>query len=247
MFKRNKFILTIFSMAAMLAVYTAEAQNYKYPEEASLPQPMSTVDVALLSIAIILLLPVIVMGRSFMASVKIFWEKEKNNKMLHVLLPIAFTLSCLHAGAQDAAAPAAAAVHSSLPATTWALLVTVMLELLVLLFFSIASLRFIKKAMAKETTGEVVAAPAAQTIKKESLWQKVWRKLNNFKTGEGEVALDTGHNYDGIRELDNGIPPWFTTAFIISIIFACVYLLRYHVFHSAPLQLEEYKTEMADN
>ena len=60
---------------------------------------------------------------------------------------------------------------------------------------------------------------------------------------EGEIILD--HNYDGIKELDNDLPPWWLYGFYISIIFAAVYLLRYHVFNG-PNQLEELDTELAE-
>lgn len=56
--------------------------------------------------------------------------------------------------------------------------------------------------------------------------------------------MDTGHNYDGIRELDNITPPWFIAGFAATIIFAAIYLYRYHIAESAPLQLEEYAIEM---
>ena len=61
---------------------------------------------------------------------------------------------------------------------------------------------------------------------------------------EEEAQLDAGHNYDGIRELNNITPPWFTAGFILTIIVAIGYLWRYHVSHSAPLQIEEFKMEM---
>lgn len=60
---------------------------------------------------------------------------------------------------------------------------------------------------------------------------------------EGEIILD--HNYDGIKELDNDLPPWWLYGFYISIIFAAVYLLRYHVF-SGPSQIDELETELAE-
>ncbi|GGZ83122.1 cbb3-type cytochrome c oxidase N-terminal domain-containing protein [Algibacter mikhailovii] len=60
---------------------------------------------------------------------------------------------------------------------------------------------------------------------------------------EGEIILD--HNYDGIKELDNDLPPWWLYGFYISIIFAAVYLLRYHVFNG-PNQIEELDTELAE-
>ena len=61
----------------------------------------------------------------------------------------------------------------------------------------------------------------------------------NFKPIEEEYKIDTGHNYDGIRELDNIIPPWFTTAFLITILFGVGYLYRYHIAKSAPMQIED--------
>lgn len=60
---------------------------------------------------------------------------------------------------------------------------------------------------------------------------------------EGEIILD--HNYDGIKELDNDLPPWWLYAFYISIVFAVVYLLRFHVFNG-PSQIDELETELAE-
>ncbi|WP_178987916.1 cbb3-type cytochrome c oxidase N-terminal domain-containing protein [Winogradskyella schleiferi] len=60
---------------------------------------------------------------------------------------------------------------------------------------------------------------------------------------EGEIILD--HNYDGIRELDNNLPPWWIYSFYISIVFAVVYMLRYHVFN-ADDQFVEYEIEYAE-
>jgi len=60
---------------------------------------------------------------------------------------------------------------------------------------------------------------------------------------EGEIVLD--HNYDGIKELDNNLPPWWVYSFYISIIFAAVYLLRFQVFDGYT-QLDELETELSD-
>ncbi len=72
------------------------------------------------------------------------------------------------------------------------------------------------------------------------------QKLQDSKPIEAESEIDLDHDYDGIRELDNNLPPWWLYGFYITIVFSVIYLLRYHVFHSAPLQLEEYKIEMAE-
>jgi len=77
-------------------------------------------------------------------------------------------------------------------------------------------------------------------------WLKnIYNKLLGQKPieEEGEIILD--HNYDGIKELDNNLPPWWLYGFYATIIFAAVYLLRYHVFNG-PTQIDELETELAD-
>ncbi|MGB0892307.1 MAG: cbb3-type cytochrome c oxidase N-terminal domain-containing protein [Flavobacteriaceae bacterium] len=65
---------------------------------------------------------------------------------------------------------------------------------------------------------------------------KTWTKSKPIEQ-ESEIVLD--HNYDGIRELDNSLPPWWVYMFYASIFFAVVYLLRFHAF-DAPNQETEY-------
>lgn len=93
-------------------------------------------------------------------------------------------------------------------------------------------------------------AKARFLAEKESTFKFTWIKNTYNKLlgskpmeEEGEIILD--HNYDGIKELDNNLPPWWIYSFYISIIFAAVYLLRYHVFNG-PTQINELETELAD-
>lgn len=72
-------------------------------------------------------------------------------------------------------------------------------------------------------------------------WSRIWwDKLNAAISIEREHEIDLKHDYDGIRELDNRLPPWWTWTFVFTIIFGIGYLWRYHVAQSAPLQAEEY-------
>lgn len=59
---------------------------------------------------------------------------------------------------------------------------------------------------------------------------------------EKDILLD--HDYDGIGELDNPLPPWWVALFWITIIFAVVYWGYYHAFDKGPGQEEMYATEM---
>jgi cytochrome c oxidase cbb3-type subunit 3 len=60
---------------------------------------------------------------------------------------------------------------------------------------------------------------------------------------EGEIILD--HNYDGIKELDNNLPPWWLYGFYATILFGVVYMVRYHVL-GADDQVAEYEIEYAE-
>lgn len=60
---------------------------------------------------------------------------------------------------------------------------------------------------------------------------------------EDDVMLD--HEYDGIRELDNNLPPWWVWMFWATIIFAVVYFTWYEILPYGMTQTEEYHAEMA--
>lgn len=60
---------------------------------------------------------------------------------------------------------------------------------------------------------------------------------------EHEIILD--HNYDGIKELDNDLPPWWKYMFYATILFAVIYLIRFEVLHDYT-QDEEYEIAVAE-
>lgn len=61
---------------------------------------------------------------------------------------------------------------------------------------------------------------------------------------ETENALDLGHDFDGIRELDNRIPPWFNYLFLGTVLFGIIYMLNFHLFETSKLMAAEYLDEM---
>lgn len=61
---------------------------------------------------------------------------------------------------------------------------------------------------------------------------------------EQEALVETDHEYDGIHELDNNLPPWWKWGFYASIVFAVVYLLNFHFFKVGDLQVEAYEKDV---
>jgi cytochrome c oxidase cbb3-type subunit 3 len=77
-------------------------------------------------------------------------------------------------------------------------------------------------------------------------WIKTtYKKLVGTKPIEEEHELILNHNYDGIKELDNDLPPWWLYGFYASIIFAVFYLAKYEVFNGDN-QYDELETEYAE-
>lgn len=78
---------------------------------------------------------------------------------------------------------------------------------------------------------------------KDPWWRRQYKAWTNVVPVEKEDSVMLDHNYDGIRELDNSLPPWWVAMFIITIIFAVVFLGYYHVL-GGQSQKEEYEAAM---
>ncbi|MBJ6111614.1 c-type cytochrome [Hymenobacter sp. BT523] len=62
---------------------------------------------------------------------------------------------------------------------------------------------------------------------------------------QGEVRDELlDHDYDGIHEFDNDLPPWWKYGFYATIVFAIGYVAYYHVLKTGQLQGAEYAAEM---
>ncbi|BDB54967.1 MAG: Cbb3-type cytochrome c oxidase subunit FixP [Bacteroidota bacterium] len=85
----------------------------------------------------------------------------------------------------------------------------------------------------------------AQISFKESQWYtKLVKALTKSEPIENEGQLLLDHDYDGIKELDNNLPPWWIYLFYACIGFAAIYLVRFEIL-GADDQEMELKKEMA--
>ena len=80
---------------------------------------------------------------------------------------------------------------------------------------------------------------------KDSEWfKKLMKSLTKSEPLENEGLLLLDHDYDGIKELDNNLPPWWVYLFYAGIIFGVIYMVRYEIL-GADNQETELKKELA--
>lgn len=75
-------------------------------------------------------------------------------------------------------------------------------------------------------------------------WAQFTSKMNDSKPLEQENEIMLHHDYDGIKELDNNLPPWWKYLFYVTIIFSVIYMAHYHVLQSGPSSDGEYLAEL---
>jgi cytochrome c oxidase cbb3-type subunit 3 len=80
---------------------------------------------------------------------------------------------------------------------------------------------------------------------REFSWNNLIQSLTAAKPIEEEVDILMDHDYDGIQELDNDLPPWWVYLFYITAFIAFSYIVRFYVL-DGPNQAQEYEMEMAE-
>jgi cytochrome c oxidase cbb3-type subunit 3 len=86
---------------------------------------------------------------------------------------------------------------------------------------------------------------AAVSPVKKSFWKRFVQRMNASVPLEQESEIELDHAYDGIRELDNHLPPWWKWLFYGSMVWAVAYFVVFHVTGTLPLSNEEYTRELA--
>ncbi|MBL7831282.1 MAG: c-type cytochrome [Saprospiraceae bacterium] len=165
-------------------------------------------------------------------------QKEGATKIMGVIALI--LLASVSGVAQDATTTAAALpaekIIGGMSQTVFFLISGVIIIEAILIYVLLSS---IKKMVTKTNLDLYNVSPETQ-----SSFAKWWDKFNEFKPIEQEADIDLGHDYDGIRELDNRLPPWWLYGFYGTIIFALFYLWSYHVSHTSPSSQQEFKMAM---
>jgi cytochrome c oxidase cbb3-type subunit III len=222
--------LALTSMFCLFFTPLFSQENGSAPKPSTLSNPLA---LTMLIIAIALVLIIAILSNVLLGIANWFRNNQKN---ITAIIILALLSTPLYTLAQEAAPPTI--VDNSIggmDAFTFYILAGVIgVEILVIAM----QLYFIKIFFAKEKV-------AVQTVEtKENFWLNLWEKANSFKSAEKETEIDLGHNYDGIRELDNSLPKWWLYGFYITVFAGIVYLYRFHYTHSGKSSKEEYDIAM---
>ncbi|MBL7713326.1 MAG: hypothetical protein JNL13_12700, partial [Chitinophagaceae bacterium] len=153
--------------------------------------------------ACLLFMVICSLGATLRSAVLFYHQKKKKeaaDRNRGGLLPglVLFLLCCSF--------PALAQENTASPASvgdtemlSWVLYIVLGIEIVIIFLFA-KLIRFF--------TGAEAFRQAEQQVKPRRFrFSAFWTRINKLRPIEEEASLDTGHSYDGIRELDNATPP----------------------------------------
>ena len=234
-------LVTIIALLFLPAITIAATSN---PDEQSGNYNM--VLISLVALMLILLFVIGALANTMMqlsTVVRDKMRKEKkdvSNVVKTILLILALSIPALHGSAEglgEAVKPAVSGTINGIPVNDFYAIMTVIAIEILVIFSLVIYIRMFLKII----SGKPVLVKAAQAVVKHSWF---WDKFNAAAPLDREKDILLDHNYDGIQELDNSLPPWWKYGFYLTIIVAIIYIYRYDISHDGPSQQEEYQAEM---
>lgn len=202
---------------------------------------------ALIIIALVLVGVIWLLSQVLITLSKQILKKRKSEMSLKSLIVIIFSsILSSTASAQESY------IVTGLPKDTnyggmgfiqfYSMMAVIGIELLVILYLAL----MIRRSF-RELSGEADAAlaKAGEPSSLAKWWHdidKKWMTQAIPIEKEADVLLD--HDYDGIKELDNSLPPWWKYGFYFTIVVGAIYLFNYHVSGSGLNPDQEYAVEM---
>lgn len=230
-----KYTLAVFALAAMPDALLAQASaTASAPAVAKASPYQDPVFYLLCTVAVLLLAFIFQLQKVLLAVAKKSPKSKASVLVQAIVLLVAFSVLPDAAFAADKAEQVPFLHHGFGTNAINALVVIITFELCVILYYT----RMIRLF----TQNQVEEKPYVEV---ERLRPSFWERFNRSVAIEQEAAILTDHNYDGIRELDNNLPPWWKYGFYLTIVWALAYLVHYHVAHSGPGSLDEYNNQLA--
>lgn len=232
-----------------MAVLSVPATVFAAEATANTGNSFNPLLMGLLGLIIVLLFVIGMMGSTLIQlgfAYRDKLRKERSNGsgiVKSVLLLLALGAMSFTASAQEAAeavaAPPEVTSIGGLPKVEFYVLIgAIILELLTIAVLIILTRVLIRAIMLKP--GEEAAKAAAVAKAKRVPF---WDRFNAAVAIEKEEDIMLDHDYDGIKELDNSLPPWWKYGFYLTIVIGVVYVWYYH-YGSGPSQEDEFLAEV---
>ncbi len=93
----------------------------------------------------------------------------------------------------------------------------------------------------------IISPPPVKEVEEPAIATKLNKILTDAVEIEDEKSILMDHEYDGIQELDNNLPPWWVWMFYATIIAGVIYIFNYHILGTGDLQLKAYEKEMVQS
>ncbi len=232
--RKKIMLLAALLPAALFATAQEAAQAAAKTEGSNLLAILLTV------VAIVLAFIIWGMGQALIGISKLALDKQKSAaKTIAAVLVTALSFVAQNSMAQDvAAAIKTEPNYGGLTANNFYAFVGVIVIEITAIMFLAFNIKSVYRDLAPEK--------AAVKKSKFSAWWNLMDKKFFTKAipveKEADAMLD--HDYDGIHELDNALPPWWKYGFYITIAVAFFYIGYFHAFGEGKNPTQEYEAEM---
>lgn len=195
---------------------------------------------ALATLLIVQLIGIFILGNSLTSIVKLEITKRKGDKLK--MIAIAIGLFTLMATNNQALALKFTEPGATQELTPWLLVEDSDIYFMIALnILALGILLYMRRSFMEMMRS---LRPEAFVVKRSKRKKTVNQILTDVVPIEEEGSILMHHEYDGIQELDNNLPPWWVWGFYFSIGFAIVYLFNYHVLGLSDLQVEAYNKDV---
>lgn len=232
--RKKIMLLAALLPAALFATAQEAAQAAAKTEGSNLLAILLTV------VAIVLAFIIWGMGQALIGISKLALDKQKSAaRTIAAVLVTALSFVAQNSMAQDvAAAIKTEPNYGGLTANNFYAFVGVIVIEITAIMFLAFNIKSVYRDLAPEK--------AAVKKSKFSAWWNLMDKKFFTKAipveKEADAMLD--HDYDGIHELDNALPPWWKYGFYITIAVAFFYIGYFHAFGEGKNPTQEYEAEI---
>ncbi|MDF2438688.1 MAG: hypothetical protein K0Q95_3064 [Bacteroidota bacterium] len=239
--KKTKRLVLSFALLLLSISAFAQESTAKAATSSAFSNPLF---LTLLSIIILLVIVIIVFADVIKAAAQNKVEqdkkkKENSNGLKCVVALIVFGVSANSVKAQEVVSVSHSA-NSYMGLNSF----TFYLMLIIIAFEVFIIWMLYKMSMDLLGVEERRAKKAEEKAKMAIKEPSIIEKLNASVAIEKEEEIMTDHVYDGIRELDNNLPPWWKYGFYLTIVWSVIYMVHYHISNTGKLQTAEYEDQL---